>query len=93
MTILVSRIESTLLTVATAAGAWCDRISDFVAGLVDPFADAWRVVEPRKSSWTNPKGSRVGALARLSPDLNRPEDGSFLAKAKASVPWRDDAVD
>jgi hypothetical protein len=41
-----------------------------------------------------PEGAcQVGALTRLSPDLNRPQDGSCLAKAKASEPWRDDAVD
>jgi hypothetical protein len=52
----------------------------------------------KNSTWKEPLGEpegacQVGALARLSPDLNRPEDGSCLAMAKASVPWRDDAVD
>jgi hypothetical protein len=32
-------------------------------------------------------------MARLSPDLKRPEDGKCLAKAEVSAPWRDDAVD
>jgi hypothetical protein len=44
-----------------------------------------RRIQPGKRSWTNPKGSRVGALTKLSPDMNRPQSTAFSRFKPTSI--------